>query len=148
MIDNVVQLRPRPRITVLPVVDEPERALVKALPLLLPAIKVNERNASKEDIVGDLMDGLSLLWSVYMEDTLVAAFITSVVKHPQRNTLLLEYVGGIDMNLWIEDAVRILKEFAKAGNLDAIEADGRLGFSRIAKSMGFKEMYRHFEAEV
>jgi len=148
MIDNVVQLRAKPRITVLPVVDEPERVLVKALPLLLPAIGVNERNASKEDVVGDIMSGLSLLWTVHMEDTLVAAFITSVVKHPQRNTLLLEYVGGVDMKLWIEDAVRILKEFAKAGKLDAIEADGRIGFSRIAKKAGFKEMYRHFEAEV
>ena len=40
-----------------------------------------------------------------------------------------------------------LKKVAKEGNLAAIEADGRIGFSKFAKANGFKETYRHFEME-
>ena len=75
MTDNVVQLRAKPRITVLPVVDEPERVLVKALPLLLPAIGVNERNVSKEDVVADIMSGQH-------SDPWLCSQLYNIISHP------------------------------------------------------------------
>ncbi len=102
---------------------------------------------SMEDVVADMLEGRSLIWGVYTKDTLIAAFTTSVVKHPQRNTLFIEFMGGADMKIWMNAALNAMKKVAKDGNLSAIEADGRIGFSKFAKANGFKETYRHFEME-
>ena len=41
-----------------------------------------------------------------------------------------------------------IEELAKKSKLDGIEAHGRIGFSKMAKEHGFKEMHRHFEMEI
>ena len=102
---------------------------------------------SMEDVVADMLEGRSLIWGVYMKDTLIAAFTTSVIKHPKRNTLFIEFMGGADMKIWMNAALNAMKKVAKDGNLAAIEADGRIGFSKFAKANGFRETYRHFEME-
>lgn len=100
-----------------------------------------------EDVVSDLLGGGSLLWTVHLQDTLIAAFTTCVMKHPQRHTLFIEYMGGADMKIWMNAALNMLKEVAKQGELSGIEADGRLGFAKFAKQNGFVEKYRHYEME-
>ena len=52
------------------------------------------------------------------------------------------------MAAWMRAALRVLKELAKKSKLDGIEAHGRIGFSKMAKEHGFKEVYRHFEMEL
>lgn len=125
-----------------------EDGVKKALPLLEDSIRKFERNASIEDVVSDLKEGRSLLWTVYIQDTLIAAFTTCVMKHPQRDTLFIEYMGGVNMSAWMDYALEALKDVAKKHDLKAIEADGRIGFARYAQNNGFKEMYRHFEMEL
>ena len=146
--NNVVEFPVKAaKITIEPMVDNIERSVEKVLPLLESSIKANERNMSIEDVVADMFEGRSLIWGVYLKDTLIAAFTTSVVKHPNRNTLFIEFMGGADMKIWMNAALNALKKVAKEGNLAAIEADGRIGFSKFAKANGFKETYPHFEKE-
>ncbi|MAD94082.1 MAG: hypothetical protein CML33_01120 [Rhodobacteraceae bacterium] len=146
--NNVVEFPlEKATITIEPMVDNVEASVQKVLPLLQSSIKANERNVSMEDVVADIFEGRSLIWGVYLKDTLIAAFTTSVVKHPNRNTLFIEFMGGADMKIWMNAALNALKRVAKEGKLDAIEADGRIGFSKFAKANGFKETYRHFEME-
>ena len=57
-------------------------------------------------------------------------------------------MGGVEMNVWMRAALNVLKELAKEANLSGIEADGRIGFSKFAESVGFKETYRHYEMEI
>lgn len=101
-----------------------------------------------EDVVEDLLEGRSLLWTVHLKDTLIAALTTCVMKHPQRHTLFIEYMGGADMKIWINAALSMLKEVAAKGELSGIEAHGRIGFARFAEAHGFVEKYRHFEMEL
>lgn len=146
--NNVVEFpEKQATIKIVPLVDNVQLAIEKVLPLLQRSIEANGRNMSMEDVVADMLEGRSLIWGVYMKDTLIAAFTTSVVKHPQRNTLFIEFMGGADMKIWMNAALNAMKKVAKDGNLDAIEADGRIGFSKFAKANGFKETYRHFEME-
>jgi hypothetical protein len=148
MLDNVVEFKTRPRIKVGPVVDNIDDILPKVINILKPAIENNSRNASLEDVVGDIVSNQSLMWTVYIEDTLAAAFTTSVVKHPQRHTLFIEFMGGVDMEVWMRAAIKVLKLLATEAKLSSIEADGRIGFSKFAGSVGFKETYRHYEMEI
>jgi len=125
-----------------------EIALEKSLRLLKPSIDAYSRNVTVENVVEDLLDQSSLLWHVYIEDTLAAAFTTTVATHPQRQTLFIEFMGGVDMRVWMKAALNTLREVCKRGNLAAIEADGRFGFGRFAADNGFVETHRHFEMEI
>jgi hypothetical protein len=70
------------------------------------------------------------------------------MRHPQRHTLYIEYMGGADMTIWMNAAINVLKDLAQKSELSAIEADGRIGFARYAKDNGFSEKYRHYEMEL
>jgi hypothetical protein len=146
--DNVVNFERKPTIRIEPIVEDVQAGVEKTLSLLEPSIRKNERNSSMEDVVGDILEGRSLVWAVYMQDTLIAAFTTCVMRHPQRHTLYIEYMGGADMKVWMNAAINVLKEVATKGELSAIEADGRIGFARYAQENGFLETYRHYEMEL
>lgn len=148
MTDNVVQYKKRSHVRVEPIIDHVDEALEKSLPMLLPAIEEFNRNVSVDNVIEDLLDQSSLLWHVYIEDTLAAAFTTVVCTHPQRKTLYIEFMGGVDMRVWMKAALEVLKEICIRGDLSAIEAGGRTGFSRFAESNGFVETHRHFEMEI
>lgn len=148
MTKNVVKFEQRQVVRIDPISDNVDDALKRSLPLLMPSIKAYSRNVDVKDITDDLMEGRSLLWHVYIEDTLAAAFTTSVMHHPRRKTLFIEFMGGVDMKIWMKAALSVLEHVCRAMGLSAIEADGRIGFSRFAKENGFVETYRHFEMEI
>ena len=120
----------------------------KIISIIKPAIDKSQRNVSIDDVIEDIMTTRSLMWAVYIGDTLSAAFTTSIAEHPQRRTLFIEFMGGVAMAAWMRAALSVLKELAKKSKLDGIEAHGRIGFSKMAKEHGFKEVYRHFEMEL
>lgn len=148
MDNNVVQFDPKAKVRIVPLVDDAEGAIEIALPFLQKSIEKDARNVSMEDFVKDVHEGRSMIWAVYIKDTLVAAFSTSVAQHPQRLTLYIEYMGGVKMKVWMKAALNALQIAAKKAGLSAIEADGRTGFSRFACNNGFVETHRHFEMEL
>lgn len=147
--NNVVKFSSKSSVFVRPILeDEIEEFLPKIISILKPAIDKSQRNVSMDDVIEDIMTTRSLMWAVYIGDTLSAAFTTSIAEHPQRRTLFIEFMGGVAMAAWMRAALRVLKELAKKSKLDGIEAHGRIGFSKMAKEHGFKEMHRHFEMEI
>lgn len=148
MDNNVVQFDRKANVRIVPLVDDAEVAIKIALPFLQKSIENDARNVSLEDFVNDVHEGSSMIWAVYIEETLVAAFSTSVAQHPQRLTLHIEYMGGVKMKVWMKAALNALSIVAKKAGLSAIEADGRIGFSRFACDNGFVETHRHFEMEL
>ena len=147
--NNVVKFSSKSSVFVRPILeDEIEEFLPKIISIIKPAIDKSQRNVSMDDVKEDIMTTRSLMWAVYIGDTLSAAFTTSIAEHPQRRTLFIEFMGGVAMAVWMRAALRVLKELAKKSKLDGIEAHGRIGFSKMAKEHGFKEMHRHFEMEI
>ena len=144
---NVIELSVR-NLRVEPITDGVEGWLEVAIPLLRPAIERYERNVTVRDVIEDLILGRSLLWIVFSGDEPIAAITTSVVLYPARETLMIEFMGGEHMALWMDAVLNALKLVAKESKLAAIEADGRSGFSRMAAKNGFTETYRHFEMEI
>jgi hypothetical protein len=147
--NNVVSLPLRNMVQVLTIPNEYLAEVIEeAVPLLRLGQERQARNIGMADIIDDLRIGNSILWLVYIDTSLVAAITTSIVIHPKRRTFKIEFMGGSRMDEWMEDALRSFKSFARAAGCEAVEADGRRGFDRIAGAMDFKEIYTHYEMEL
>lgn len=149
MLDNVVNLHERTRISVLPVLEADfDEYLDRGMDLIAPAVERQAHNVSMKDIAQDIITGGSLMWVVHIGDTLVAAITTCVVKHPRRTNLKIEFIGGSRMNEWIDEGIKTLAQVAIDAGLDALEADGRKGFEKISQKVNFKPIYTHYEMEL
>ena len=149
MNDNVVKFNRTPRVTVLPVLEADfDEYLPKGMALIEKAVMRQSNDVSMDDIEDDIRGGGAVMWVVHVEDTLTAAITTSVVRHPQRDTLKIEFMGGTRMSQWVDKALEVLTDLARKANLGAIEADGRKGFEKHAGGLSFREVYTHYVMEL
>ena len=149
MTDNVVHLHSKPRVTILPVLeDDFDTLLGIGMEMIAPAIARQSNDVSVQDVEDDIRGGGAVMWLVHVEDTLVAAITTCVVKHPQRNTLKIEFMGGKRMKQWMDEAIDVFADLARRADLGAVEADGRIGFDKYVDASPFREVYRHYVMEL
>ncbi len=149
MLDNVVRLHTKPKVNILPVLSEDiDKHIGKGMELLAPAILRQSHNVTMQDVEDDIRGGGSVMWFIHLEDTLVAAMTTVVVKHPQRKNLKIEFIGGKRMRQWMNEAINLMKKLAIDAGLDAIEADGRKGFEKYVDASPFQSVYTHYEMEL
>lgn len=135
--------------TIVPVRPEHIEAVwEEAAPLIRLAQKRIERNAGMADIYEDLTTGKTMLWTVRIEDKLRAVFVTEVAKHPRRSAWRILLIGGSGMSEWIDQGIETMKRAARIAGCSAIEADGRLGWAKIAPRVGFREVSRLYEMEI
>lgn len=146
---NVVMLHKEPRVSVLPVLGaDYDEFIPIGMNLIAPAVLRQSDNVSLDDVEDDIRGGGSIMWVIYVGDTLVAALTTCVVKHPQRTTLKIEFMGGSRMGEWMDDAIKYLKKIALDAGLAALEADGRKGFGKYVDNSPFREVYTHYVMEL
>lgn len=149
MLDNVVRLHTKPKVNILPVLSEDiDKHIGKGMELLAPAILRQDHNVTMQDVEDDIRGGGSVMWLIHLEDKLVAAMTTVVVKHPQRKNLKIEFIGGKLMRQWMNEAIKLMKKLAIDAGLDAIEADGRKGFEKYVDASPFRSVYTHYEMEL
>lgn len=149
MADNVVHLHSKPRVTIVPVLeDDFDTLLGTGMELIAPAVARQSNDVTLQDVEDDIRGGGAVMWLVHVEDTLKAAITTCVVKHPQRNTLKIEFMGGTQMKKWMSEAIDTFADLARRADLGAVEADGRLGFDKYVDASPFREVYRHYVMEL
>ena len=149
MLDNVVRLHTRPKVSILPVLSEDfDKYVKKGMELLAPAVLRQAHNVTMQDVEDDIRAGGSVMWLIHLEDKLVAAMTTVVVKHPQRKNLKIEFIGGKRMRQWMNEAINLMKKLALDAGLDAVEADGRKGFEKSVDASPFRSVYTHYEMEL
>lgn len=128
--------------------EQVEQYIDAGMDLLRPAIKRQEMNVTEDVIAQEIREGQSLLWLVYLGDTLTAAITTAVITHPRRSVLKIEFLGGTRMNEWVGVAADFLAEMARKAGLPALEADGRKGFEKIASGLRFKPITTNYVMEL
>jgi len=149
MTDNVVHLHSKPRVTILPVLeDDFDTLLGIGMELIAPSVARQANDVTLQDVEDDIRGGGAVMWLVHVEDTLEAAITTCVVKHPQRNTLKIEFMGGKRMKQWMGEAIDVFADLARRAELGAVEADGRIGFDKYVDASPFREVYRHYVMEL
>ena len=149
MLNNVVKLDTKPKVSILPVLAKDFNDYIsEGMELLAPAILRQSHNVTMQDVENDIRGGGSVMWLIHLEDKLVAAMTTVVVKHPQRKNLKIEFIGGKRMRQWMNEAIDLMKKLALDAGLDAVEADGRKGFEKYVDTSPFQAMYTHYEMEL
>lgn len=149
MLDNVVRLDAKPKVSILPVLSQDfDQYVSEGMELLAPAIMRQSHNVTMQDVEDDIRGGGCVMWLISLEDKLVAAMTTVVVKHPQRKNLKIEFIGGKRMRQWMNEAINLMKKLAIDAGLDALEADGRKGFEKYVDASLFRSVYTHYEMEL
>jgi len=136
-------------VSVVPIrAEDVDAVWLEAAPFIRLAQRRIERNIGMSNIYDELVKGQICLWLVTIEDKLQAVIITRFVQHPLRRALRLEYIAGKSMTKWLDKSMATMRKAAQIAGCSVIEGDGRKGWTRIAKSIGFKEAYRSFDLEI
>lgn len=80
-------------------------------------------------LTGDLQ-----LWVVHDGPEIVAGLVVAVYIHPGKRTVWVELCAGRDLDRWIADIERLLRDFRDIVGADTVEASCRPGLAhRLGK---------------
>ena len=100
------------------------------------------------DLAMLLLEGRQQLWVVRDGETPVAAFTTRIYEVPQSRVFAIEWVGGVRLEEWIDEAIQILEQFARDSGCQKIEGHGRKGWEKILSRHGWHWLAVSFEKDL
>lgn len=109
----------------------------------------NFRKEDLADLLTECMQGTRLLWVVHNEKPeIIASYTTCFRQYPMYKSLIVEYMGGSNMDEWLDDCVEIMESFAGSSECDTIEVKGRKGWERKLTKYGVEHTYSTFEKRI
>lgn len=117
-------------------------------PMVDKAAKKYAHQYDLDDVLRGLLEERSGLFGVFLDNKPIAAIIASPVAYPKRKNLLIELVGGNDVDQWWSEAIHAITEQAKAAGYSSIEARARKGWAKMAEKCNFKQVAVAYELEL
>jgi len=105
-------------------------------PILQRAIDDAEGRWSWEQLVVDVSEGDIEVWCVAQDDELHGVFTTRIIDSDIR-WLLVEDLAGDEIDGWLMAADAVLEEWARRQGVKQIVAEGRRGWGRKLKGLGY-----------
>ena len=128
--------------------DHVDRLWADAAPLLEKAQRRVADKMDLDDVLNDLRGGSLQLWMVVVNGVLMAAMTTRIVSYPKKKNLLINLIGGYEMDRWMPRAIDVFVDTAKSLGLNGIEAYGRKGWEKVVKKTSFVEVFTNYEMEI
>ena len=100
------------------------------------------------DVLKGILEGTYVLWVVFEEDKIVAAFTTRIIKYPQRKSMALDWVGGSRMKEWLDIGMEKVIDFAIQNDCQHLEGYGRKAWGRALRKHKFYPEYIAFRMEI
>ena len=95
-----------------------------------------------EDIYEKLLVAEMQLWIVYDEDANIKSVLTTeIVIYPRMKTCRIVTLGGEGMDIWVEQFLDILEEWAIDNDCVAMETACRKGFIKKLEKFGYEHTY-------
>lgn len=101
-----------------------------------------------EDILDSITDYDFTLWIAFNEAGIKGAVVTSFIDYPRKRMLCMQFCGGVDLEQWQVPMLELLQRWAKDNDCDGIESTGRVGWSKVFKSDGYKPLWQTYELPV
>ena len=101
--------------------------------------QATDRSGGRETILtlySKIKKGFTVLWVIMVDGFTVGSLTTEVTDW---KSLHVSFLGGTDMNVWLPELIRQLKEYALYNHCTSIEQTGRKGWLKALESYGFVE---------
>jgi len=99
--------------------------------------------------VGDILDCITdydhTLWIAFDDEEIKGAVVTNIMTYPRKKYLSLVFCGGVELDEWKDDMLKLLQCWAYDNNCDGIEATARPGWLKIFKDDGHKSLWHTFQ---
>lgn len=116
--------------------DHAEEAWPVAWPVLEPAFNY-QSNWSPDEILGMLVQGKAVLWLCATHSKIHTAMVTWLDEYETQKVLVGAFTGG-EMEDVFQMAPYIM-DYARYAGCTAIEVNGRRGWVRAFRDLGFEE---------
>ena len=100
------------------------------------------------DVLRGILDDTYVLWVVFENDIIIAAFTTRIIQYPRRRSMALDWVGGSRMKEWLDIGMKKVVEFAVLIDCQHLEGYGRKAWGRALKKHGFYPEYITYRMEI
>jgi hypothetical protein len=101
-----------------------------------------------DDILESITDYDHVLWIAFNEEGIKGAVVSSFVDYPRKRMLCMQFCGGIEVTTWQGPMLELLQRWSKDNDCDGIESTGRVGWSKVFKSDGYKPLWQTYELPV
>jgi hypothetical protein len=95
-----------------------------------------------DDIYERLLKAEMQLWLVFNEDAKIKSVLTTeVVIYPRMKTCRIVTLGGRELDIWVEQFLDVLEEWAIENDCVAMETACRRGFIKKLEKFGYEHTY-------
>lgn len=105
---------------------------------LTPAIDRSGGRWLPEYVLANLVLGYQTLWVATMDEEIVGALTTEVMRYPERTNLAVHFLGGEQFDAWFPKLTAVVTAYAKSIGCESIECAARSGFWKWFKEDGFE----------
>jgi hypothetical protein len=100
---------------------------------------------TSDDIYDSIVEHDYQMWVAMEGSEFKGLVITNIVNYPKRKLLAMQFCGGVDLKLWKEPMLALLKRFGSEMGCDGIESTGRPGWAKVFKNDGYKATWVTYE---
>jgi len=94
------------------------------------------------DIYARLSEARMQLWLIFDDDKeIISVLTTEIIEYPRKTTCRIVTLGGQDLDLWVEELLETLEEWALEKNCVAMETVCRKGFIKKLERFGYENAY-------
>jgi hypothetical protein len=101
-----------------------------------------------EDIYDAIMDYEHTLWIAFDAEAIKGAVVTNFAHYPKKKYLVMAFCGGVELDSWKPQMLKMLQHFAFDTQCDGVESTGRPGWAKIFKQNGHKALWQTYELPV
>lgn len=116
--------------------------------MLAKAVATAAGRMDTDDVLEYIKQGTYLLWLAAVEGEVVAALTTRVIEYPKTRALVIDWIGGSKMKLWLPTAMQAMKDHAAVNNCQHLEGYGREAWMRWLAKDGWKPDYIAYKMEM
>ena len=94
------------------------------------------------DIYARLSEARMQLWLIFDDDKeIISVLTTEIIEYPRKTTCRIVTLGGQDLDLWVEQLLETLEEWALENGCVAMETVCRKGFIKKLERFGYENAY-------
>ena len=94
--------------------------------------------ASIDDIIRSLAGGESKMWVVRENFDILACMVWTVTEHKKGRKVLVEFLAGKDMDLWVGMLEELLQDYRDLVGAMCVEASCRKGLAKKLSERGWR----------